>query len=108
MIEKQMKKRVKMTESIAVMADPRPVAELDRKYETVRQNLLRKDKPPSRTSIEETINTLKKQDRYGEPILGFPRDRGFKPDQEALIDADLAVKWEIAGICVILEGSMAA
>ncbi len=103
-----MKKRVKMTESIAVLADPQPVAELDRKYETVRENLLKKDKPPSRTAIEETITTLKKQDRYGEPILGFPRDRGFKPDQEALIDAALAAKWEAAGICVILEGTARA
>lgn len=98
-----MKKRVKITDSFAVLADPRPTRELDEKYAAIRAKLMERDKPPSAATVNETIDTLKKRDRYGEPMLGFPRDRGFKPDQEVLISAELAEKWEAAGMCIILE-----
>ena len=97
------KVRVKITDSFAVLADPRPKTELDAKYEAIRRKMIGREKPPSKATIDETINTLKKRDRYGEPMLGFVRDRGFRPDQEVLIDAVLARKWEDAGMCVVLE-----
>jgi len=56
----------------------------------------------SPATIAETIDTLKKRDRYGEPILGFPGDRDLKPNEEILIGDELARKWEAAGLCVIL------
>jgi hypothetical protein len=99
-----MKKRVRIADSFAILADPRPRAELDAKYEKMRASMkARRPKPVSEPTIDEAIRVTKLRDRYGEPIYGFPRDRGFKPDQELLLDADLAAKWEADGKCVILE-----
>lgn len=99
-----MKKRVKFLDSIAILADPKPTDVLEEKYRDMKAKMLaRKPRPASAATIEEAINTTKLRDRYGEPSHGFARDMSFKPDQEALINADLAVKWEAAGICVILE-----
>lgn len=104
-----MQKRVKITDSFAIMADPRPRAELDAKYDKMRATMrARRPKPVSEPTIEETIRVTKLRDRYGEPILGFPRDRGFKPDQEMSLDAALAEKWEADGKCVILDESKRA
>lgn len=101
-----MKVRVRITDSFAILADPRPKAELDQKYENMRVNMrARRPKPVSEPTIEETIRVTKLRDRYGEPILGFPRDRGFKPDQEMTLDSTLAEKWEADGKCSILEES---
>ena len=97
-----LKKRVKITDSIAVLADPKPTAELDAKYAKHREKLLAREKPPSKATIDNEIAVLKKRDRYGEPVYGFKMDRGFKPDQEAVIDAALAEKWEASGACVII------
>jgi hypothetical protein len=97
-----LKKRVKIADSIAVLADPKPTAELDAKYAKHRDALLARDKPPSKATIDQEIKNLKLRDRYGEPAYGFKTDRGFKPDQEILIDATLAEKWEAVGMCVIL------
>lgn len=99
-----MQVRVKITDSFAIMADPRPVAELDAKYRKMRETMrARRPRPVSEPTIDETIRVTKLRDRYGEPIHGFPRDRGFKPDQEMSLDAGLAAKWEADGKCVILE-----
>lgn len=98
------KKRVKITDSFAILADPRPKAELDAKYEKMRATMkARRPKPVSEPTIDETIRVTKLRDRYGEPMYGFSRDRGFKPDQEMLLDAELAAKWEADGKCIILE-----
>jgi hypothetical protein len=97
------KVRVKILDSIAGLADPRPRAALDEKYRKMQADMKsRRPKPVPDVVIEETIETTKKRDRYGEPELGFPRDWSFKPDQETMIGAEIAKKWEDAGICLIL------
>jgi hypothetical protein len=103
-----MKKRVKMLESIAGLADPRPQAVLEEKYSKLRIENKRREKPLSEFTIESRIDDLKKRDRYGEVSLGFPRDWSFKPGDEPLINAELAEKWEEGGLCVAVEGKKAA
>lgn len=99
-----MKERVKILESIAGLADPKPPAELDEKYrkqiELMNQG---REKPLSDHAVKTAIADMKKHDRYGERAIGFPRDWSFKPGDEIAIDADLAAKWEAAGICAILK-----
>ena len=102
-----MKKKVKITESIAGMADPKPKSVLDQKYSEHTAKLKAVEKPPSIHTINQVIDDMKKRDRYGEPMLGFPRDWSFKPGDEVLIDADLADKWQEAGICQFVEESAA-
>lgn len=97
-----MKKRVKFLDSIAVLADPKSKNDLDAKYARITEELKGRQKPPTPAAIKNHIEEMKKADRYGETLYGFQRDMGFKPDQEALINADLAEKWEDAGICQIL------
>jgi hypothetical protein len=100
-----MKKRVKFLTSIAGLADPDQQA-LDRKYErfTERKKLDaekagREFKPgPVKSAIVE----FKKVDRYHDVSRGFERDFHFKTGDEGLIPADVAAKWEKAGICLIL------
>jgi hypothetical protein len=96
--------KVKLLDSIAGLADPRPKAMLDDKYDGIRKSMrARRPRPFPEVVIEETIADTKKRDRYGDPDLGFPRDWSFKPDQEAMVTEGLARKWEDAGICTILE-----
>jgi len=92
--------KVKILDSIAGLADPRPKSMLDEKYAKIRHDLsTRRPKPAPAPIIEDTIATTKLRDRYGEPELGFARDWSFKPDQEVMIPESLAKKWEEAGIC---------
>lgn len=97
------KKRVKILESIAGLADPKPRAELDAKYSKFKAGLEAREKPPSKATIDFHVAEMKKRDRYGEPELGFKRDWAFRPDAEVTINADLADKWEESGICTILD-----
>lgn len=100
------KKRVKMLDSIAGLGDPKPVAVLDEKYANMRTAMKKpghgREKGISDYTIETVIAETKKRDRYGEQPIGFARDWALKPDAELMINADLADKWEAAGICVIL------
>lgn len=98
-----MKKKVKITESIAGLADPKSREELDQKYIAHRQKLLAVEKPPSAHTVSTIIDEMKKRDRFGEKAIGFTRDWSFKPGDEVFINAELADKWEAAGICQILE-----
>ena len=99
-----MKRKVKMLDSVAGLADPKPIATLKEKYEKMNQTMRdRTPKPVPEAIISETIAQTKLRDRYGEPVLGFPRDFSFRPDEEVLIDSELAKKWEAAGTCVILD-----
>lgn len=97
------KVKVKILEPIAGLGDPKPVTELDRKYERkiAEMNKGRREQL-SRTFTEELIASWKLQDRYGEKPLGFPRDFGYKVGDEPMISEDLAQKWEDSGICTIL------
>jgi hypothetical protein len=97
-----MKKRVKMLESIAGLADPKLKADLEAKYQRIREANRQREKPFSDRTVENQIAELKKRDRYGEPPLGFPRDWSFKPGDEVLINAELAEKWEDLGLCVVI------
>jgi len=99
-----MKSKVKMLDSIAGLADPKPTETLDEKYATMLRTMrARTPKPVPEAVIKETIAQTKLRDRYGEPMLGFPRDFSFRANEEVLIDAALAKKWEAAGMCIILD-----
>jgi hypothetical protein len=101
-----MKTKVKILDSIAGLADPKPVELLDAKYQALRDGLrARKPKPVPEHKIEETIAQTKLADRYSEPILGFARDWSFRPGEEVLIDATLAEKWATAEICDLIAQS---
>lgn len=102
------KVRVKFLESIAGLADPKPKAELDEKYERIREENLRRERPLSQATVEERIHAYKQTDRYGEPFIGFNKDFGFKVGDEAFILGEIASKWEASGICVILPDVPAA
>lgn len=96
--------KVKMADSIAGLADPRPKAVLDARYDGIRKTMrARRPKPFPEMVIEETIAETKLRDRYGEQELGFARDWSFKPDQEVMIAESLARKWEDVGLCTIVE-----
>ncbi len=97
-----MKKKVRMLDSVAGLGDPRPVEDLDQKYQAIRDRNKAAERPLTERTIENQIATMKLRDRYAEKPLGFKRDWSFKVDQEAMIPADLAAKWEDAGLCVIL------
>jgi hypothetical protein len=99
------KTRVKILQSVAGLGDPKSVEELDAEYAKVRAQLsakTRKPAPLSDAKIDEIITRQKQLDRYGKAGMGFQRDFSFRPDQEALIDAELAAKWQESGICIIL------
>jgi hypothetical protein len=102
------KVKVRIIDSIAGLADPKSKAELDAKYDKFSGDLRNKDKPPSAGTIKMLIEEKKKADRYGDPSIGFPKDWSFKPKDEVMIEESLAVKWEDAGICVILDQSEAS
>lgn len=98
------KLKVRILDSIAGLADPKPKADLDAKYAAKRENMNRsREKPFSEHFLNSVIEDMKKRDRYGEKPLGFPRDWSFKPGDEPLINEELARKWEDAGICVVIE-----
>lgn len=105
------KTRVKILQSIAGLADPCSVADLDGEYAKVRAQLSAKTRQPAPLSdakIDEFLERQKALDRYGKKGMGFAHDWGFKPDQEALIPTELAKAWEEAGICIILPAAVAA
>lgn len=102
-----MKKRVKFLDSVAGLADPRPKAELDKKYQQLREKM---ETPPEgsdtgapKRAIDAAIADAKKRDRYDDPRWGFPRDYVFKSGDEVMIDAKLAEHWEADGRCTIIE-----
>lgn len=103
-----MKKRVKMLVAIAGMGDAQPM-ELAKKYAKTERDLRSKtrtrDGVPTQVHSEEyiagVVNAAKRKDA-AEPRRGFPQDFQFKAGDEALIDAEIAEKWEAAGICVAL------
>jgi hypothetical protein len=103
-----MKKKVRFLDSVAILGDPKPKVELDAKYAAKIELLKNREKPPSAAAIKNHVDDLKKADRYGEPINGFPRDIGWKEGTETFINADLARKWEEAGMVVILDEKKAA
>jgi hypothetical protein len=98
-----MKVKVRILDSIAGLADPRPKDELDAKYATKIEKMnAGREKPFSKHFTDTMIGQMKSRDRYGEKPIGFPRDWSFKPGDEPMIDADLAVKWEDSGICMVI------
>jgi hypothetical protein len=94
-----MKTKVKILVSIAGLGDPEREA-LEKKYAAMRAWLEAKGR--SETFIEREIAEAKRLDRYDAPPSGFPRDWSYKPGEEVMIDAELARKWEAAGICTIV------
>ncbi len=97
------KVKVKFSEPIAVLGDPKPTAVLNEKYKKFADDLLAREKPPSASTIKYLIEQKKLADRYGEPMYGFARDMAWKAGDEAFINAELAEKWQDCGICMILE-----
>lgn len=102
------KRRVRILESIAGLADPKPKADLDAKYERMRIANKNLDKPLSDKTMEIRVAEMKLRDRYGESANGFPRDWSFKPNDEPLINAELADKWEASGICAAIAEKKSA
>jgi hypothetical protein len=102
------KTRVKFLDSIAGLGDPKPVEVLDGEYAKVRAEFKARKPPMSDARIAEIIERRKAADRYGAAGMGFARDFSFKPDQEALIPAELARAWEEAGVCLVLPAAVAA
>lgn len=96
------KVRVRIIDSIAGLADPKPKSVLDEKYKKFADGLRGKEKPPSEGTIRMLIDEKKKADRYGDPPMGFAKDWAFKPNDEPMVDEDLARKWEESGICVVI------
>lgn len=100
------KKRVKFLESIAGLADPDTKA-LDRKYEEVTSRAKAKAAEQNRElkaiTITSQINAYKAADRYNDVKRGFQKDFSFRPGQEASIPESVALVWEEAGICNILD-----
>jgi hypothetical protein len=98
------KVKVKMLESIAGLADPRPRNELDEKYRKKIEQMNRgRQKPFSDEFTNNMLKDMKERDRYGEKPLGFPRDWSFKPGDEPMIEQSLAEKWEDGGVCLIVR-----
>jgi hypothetical protein len=97
------KVKVKFLDSIACLADPKPRAVLDAKYDAIINELKNREKPPSSATIKNQIDEKKRADRYGEPMLGFTRDMAWKSGEEAFINAELAEKWQDCGTCLIIE-----
>lgn len=95
--------KVKFAEPIAVLADPKPKDVLDQKYKTFEDNLKSREKPPSAGTIRALIEEKKLADRYSEKPLGFARDMAWKIGDEAMINEELARKWQDAGICNIVD-----
>jgi hypothetical protein len=94
-----MKTRVKILVSIAGVGDPDRET-LEKKYQAMR--VWFEAKRRSENFIEREIAEAKRVDRYDAPPTGFARDWSYKPGEEAMIDAELAKKWEAAGICAIV------
>lgn len=98
-----MKVKVKILEPIAGLADPKPMADLDRKYEKKIAEMNRgREKELSKYFTDNLLAEWRKRDRYAEKPLGFPRDYAFKVGDEPMIDETLAKHWEDAGICMIV------
>jgi hypothetical protein len=100
-----MKKRVKFMTSIAGLADPdKPT--LDRRYERIMQQARDAARKASREFKEGPVKLLiaehKKADRYDDVQRGFKRDFSYKTGDEAVVPAEVAIKWEEDGICTIL------
>lgn len=101
-----MRKKVKILQSIAGLGDPSQ-AVLERKYAQMTAELEGRKKPPSAAAIEAVISAERKKDQQA-VRTGFLQDWSFKPDQEVMINAELAEKWEESGICLILGEKKAA
>lgn len=101
-----MKKKVKMLESIAGLADP-DRDKLDREYAQIMERARVKADAEGREfkpgPVKLLIEERKKNDRYNDVIRGFKKDFAFKPGEEVLIPAAIAAAWEEAGLCVIIE-----
>lgn len=102
------KVRVKILEPIAVLADPKPKADLEAKYKKFADGLREREKPPSESTIKALLNEKKLADRYAEVPLGFARDMAWKIGDEAFINAELAEKWQDGGICLIIDEASAS
>ena len=98
-------KKVKFLTSIAGLADP-DCAQLDKKYEQfkvrARQASEKKGREFKPGPVKLAIDELKQLDRYNDICRGFKQDFNFKTGDEGLIPADVAKKWEQAGICVVI------
>ena len=98
------KVKVKILDSIAGLADPKPQSVLDEKYRAkIEQMNKGREKPFSKFFTDQVIGQMKQHDRYGEKPIGFVRDWSFKPGDEPMIEESLAKAWEDSGICTILR-----
>jgi hypothetical protein len=102
MLSKDSKTRVKFLDSIAGLGDP-DKAKLELRYAELRRTMRLQSQKRTAESIEKAIDEQKATDRFNEVPIGFAKDFSFAPGQEAQIPADLAEKWEAAGICVSVE-----
>jgi hypothetical protein len=114
-MKKEEKVKVTILQSVAGTGDPSP-ADLKRKYElmtvTMTQHSLTAQKAGKQGRTDEEIaaivETERRKDARTPRLAGFDHEFSFKPKDVALIDADLAEKWQDAGICIIEESAKKA
>lgn len=102
--------KVTMLASVAGTGDPSPAA-LRQKYGRMLANLVKQSRDAqasgkagkSDEEIESLVSAEKRKDEKIPRVSGFDHEFSFKPKDVALIDADLAEKWQEAGICIIDE-----
>jgi hypothetical protein len=105
------KVRVRFIESIAGLKDPLPKAVLDEKYARIRfemEHPADRPKPFREAEILATIERLQKDDRYGEPSIGFVKDFAFRPGEIFSIPKEIADKWIEGDICELADQPAAA
>jgi hypothetical protein len=99
---KETKTKVRFLMSIAGCGDPDHV-KLDQEYAELTQRMLKMG--AKQPAIDRMIASKKEKDRYNADPVGMPNDWRFKPEGVSEVPADLAQKWEQAGICVILPAN---
>jgi len=104
------KVRVTILQSIAGTGDPSP-ADLRRKYELMTVNLTQQSLAAQKAGkqgrsddeIAAAVDGERRKDAKIPRLAGFDHEFSFKPKDIAMIDSDLAEKWQDAGICIIEE-----
>ena len=102
------KVKVTMLMSIAGTDDP-SAASLRQKYERLQASLVKQSLAAQQSGkpgkpdedIEALVGAEKRKDEKIPRVSGFDHEFSFKPNDVALIDADLADKWQASGICII-------
>ena len=87
----------------------RPLPLSKQKYDRMFTNLVAQSRAAqasgkpgkSDDDIEALVRAEKRKDEKIPRVSGFDHEFSFKPKDVALIDAELAEKWQAAGICVI-------